>query len=157
MAVPTAKTTSAQASEAATMPAAEADAVPPSKTAAAPPAKVAAVPGPETATVPAAEAPSVPCGAPVGVRCTPAARRSGKSRPGMAEMSDRRTCSDAREGASHVTPMPPLGPDCREGQNRRTDKKRERGWAEDDEGRCHRHDDFGRRQDHDGGWNGGTK
>ena len=157
MAVPTAKTTSAQASEAATMPAAEADAVPPSKTAAAPPAKVAAVPGAETATVPAAEAPSVPCGAPLGVRCTPAASRSGKSRPGMAEMGDRRTRSDRRERTAHVTAMPPFGSDRREGEEGRTDKKREGGWAEDDEGRCHRHDDFGRRQDHDWGWNGGAK
>ena len=140
--VPTAKTTSVQAGEAATMPTAEAAAVTASETAAAPAAKVAPVPGAETATVAATETPSVPCAGPVRAGCVPAPAESG---PGMAEMSDRRTCSDAREGASHVTPMPPLGPDCREGQNRRTDKKHEGGRAENDEGRCYSDDDFGRR------------
>jgi len=155
--VPTAKTTSVQAGEAATMPTAEPDAVPASETAAAPAARVAPVPGAETATVTAAEVPSVPCVAPVGVRCMPAPRRSSKSSPGMAEMSDRRTRSDGREGATDVTTMPPFGPDRREGQDGRTDKEREGGSAEDDEGWCYGNDDFGWRQDHNRGWNGGTK
>ena len=121
--VSTAKTTSAQASEAATMPTAEADAVPGGETPTAPA---------ETAIVPAAEAPSVRCVAPVGgVRCMPASRRSSKSSPAMAEMSDRRTRSDAREGTAHVTAMPPFGPDRRERQDGRTDKRREGGRAED--------------------------
>jgi hypothetical protein len=50
----------------------------------------------------------------------------------MAEMSDRRTRSYGREAASYVTAMPPFGADRREGQDGRTDKKREGGWAEDD-------------------------
>ena len=136
-AVPTAKTTAAQTGEAATMPTPEAGTVPASKAAAAPAA--------ETATVPAAEAPSAPRVAPVGVRCVPAPSRSTKSSPGMVEMSDRRTRSDAGEAASHVTTMPPFGPDRREGQGGRTDKKREGGWAGDDERRCHCNDDLGRR------------
>ena len=140
--VSTAKTTSVQAGEATAMPTAEAGAVPAGETAAAPTAEVAPVPGAETATVAAAEAPSAPGAGPARAGCVPAPAKSG---PGMAEMSDRRTCSDAREGASHVTPMPPLGPDCREGQNRRTDKKHEGGRAENDEGRCYSDDDFGRR------------
>ena len=90
------------------MPTAEAGAVPASETAAAPTAKVAPVPGAGPARAGSVPAP-------------------GKPGPGMAEMSDRRTCSDARERASHVTPMPPLGPDCREGQDGRTDKKHEGG------------------------------
>src|SRR5215469_16805481 len=116
--VSTAKTTSVQASEAATMP------------------------GAEAATVPAAEAPPVPCVGPMGARCVPASAVSG---PGMAEMSDRRTRSDGREAASHVTAMPPFGADRREGQDGRADKKREGGRAEDDKGRCHGNDDLGRR------------
>ena len=124
--VSTAKTTSVQAGEATAMPTAEAGTVPAS----------------ETAAAPAAEAPSVPGAGPARAGSVPAPAKSG---PGMAEMSDCRTCSDAREGASHVTAMPPLGPDCREGQNRRTDKKHEGGRAENDEGRCYSDDDFGRR------------
>src|SRR5215471_4768954 len=140
--VSTPKTTSVQAGKAATMPTSEAAAVPASETPTAPAAEVAPVPGAETATVPAAEAPPVPCVGPMGM---PAPMHSGKSSPSMAEMSDRRTRSDGREAASHVTAMPPFGPDRREGQDGRTDKKRERGWAEDDEGRCQCNDDLGRR------------
>ena len=117
-------------------------AVPASETAAAPAARVAPVPGAETATVTAAEAPSLPCVAPVGVRCMPAPRRSS---PGMAELSDCRTRSKAREGTTRETAMPPFGPDRREGQDGRTDKESEGGRAEDDEGRCYSDDDFGRR------------
>jgi len=70
---------------------------------------------------------------------------SGKSSPGVAEMSDRRTRPGRREAAIHEATMPPFASDRREGQEGRTDKKREGGRAEDDERRRDRHDNFGRR------------
>ena len=141
--VPTAKTTPTHAGEAATMPTAETAVVPAREASTAPAAEVARVPRAETATAPAAEAPPVPCVGPMG--CGPAPMHSGKSDPGMAKMSDRRTRSDSREAAIHVTTVPPFGADRREGQDRRTDKEREGGRAENDEGWCHCNDDFGRR------------
>jgi hypothetical protein len=144
------ETTTVPAGEVAAMPAGEAAIVPTAETTTVPVSEAAAVPVAEMATVPPAEAATMPSGGPGGARpAVETPRHSTKSGPGMAEMSDRRTRSDGCEAASHVTTIPPLGADGREGQDGRTEKERERGWAEDDERRRHRDDDFGWWQDHD--------
>src|ERR1700730_2145313 len=100
-----------------------------------PAAEAAAMPAAETTTVPAARATTVPGAGPVGARCRPAVDapgHRGKSGPGVAEMSNRRAHSDACEPASHVTAIPPPGPDGGESQDGRTDKEREGGRREDD-------------------------
>jgi hypothetical protein len=128
VAVPTAEATAPSG----LMPAAETTTVP---AAAMPAAEAAAMPAAETTTVPAARATTVPGAGPVGARCRPAvdaARHAGKSGPGVAEMSDCCPHSDACEPASHVTAIPPSGPDGGEGKDGRTDKEREGGWREDD-------------------------
>src|SRR5580693_2132955 len=89
----------------------------------------------ETATVPAASATTVPGAGPMGARCRPAVdtpRHPGKSGPGVAEVTNCRAHSDACEPASHVTAIPPPGPDGGEGQDGRTDKEGEGGRREDD-------------------------
>src|SRR3984893_937091 len=65
------------------------------------------------------------------------------------EMRYRHRPAEGRDATGDISAMPPGGSDCREGQDRRTDKEREGGRREDDEGRRHCNSDGRRRQNHD--------